>query len=131
MSVTNANTVASVASNAFSIGENTLSTSAVGGDLGILSRTCLIGISDTNRRGSIGGAQQLAGAQQMTVQQPIPLATALYPGNLTPQQLQQHYFQLQQQQQQLQQLQQFQQLQTQIQQQQQLHSGMETSLDGL
>lgn len=119
----------SQASTASSTGENTLTTSAVGGDLGILSRTCLIGISDTNRRGSIGGAQQLASAQQMTVQQPIPLTTALYPGNLTPQQLQQHYFQLQQQQQ----LQHFQQLQAQLQQQQQLQQGMDnnnTSLDG-
>uniref|UniRef100_A0A1I8B833 Uncharacterized protein n=1 Tax=Meloidogyne hapla TaxID=6305 RepID=A0A1I8B833_MELHA len=129
MNVSNAIPVASVASTASSTGENTLTTSAVGGDLGILSRTCLIGISDTNRRGSIGGAQQLASAQQMTVQQPIPLTTALYPGNLTPQQLQQHYFQLQQQQQ----LQHFQQLQAQLQQQQQLQQGMDnnnTSLDG-
>ncbi|CAK5081114.1 unnamed protein product [Meloidogyne enterolobii] len=65
----------------------------------------------------------------MTVQQPVPLSTALYPGNLTPQQLQQHYFQLQQQQQQLQQIQQ---LQAQLQQQQQLQQGTDnnTSLDG-
>jgi len=65
----------------------------------------------------------------MTVQQPVPLSTALYPGNLTPQQLQQHYFQLQQQQQQLQQIQQ---LHAPLQQQQQLQQGTDnnTSLDG-
>jgi hypothetical protein len=94
----------------------TQTTSAVGGDLGFLSRTCLIGISNDGRRGSVGNAQQL------TAQQPVPL-NALYPGNLTPQQLQQHYLQLQQQQQQLQQLQQIQQLQQQIQQQEQFQQG--------
>lgn len=128
VSNTNVSNVASIPSTT-SNGENTLTTSTIGGDLGVLSRTCLIGISDTNRRGSIGAAQQLASAQQMTVQQPVPLSTALYPGNLTPQQLQQHYFQLQQQQQQLQQIQQ---LQAQLQQQQQLQQGTDnnTSLDG-
>jgi hypothetical protein len=69
----------------------------------------------------VGNAQQMAqqnttGAHQLTAQQPVPL-TALYPGNLTPQQLQQHYLQLQQQQQHLQHIQQ----QIQQQQQQQEH----------
>uniref|UniRef100_A0A183CPZ2 SAM domain-containing protein n=1 Tax=Globodera pallida TaxID=36090 RepID=A0A183CPZ2_GLOPA len=100
------------------------------GDLGFLSRQCLIGISNPGssgtdtRRGSIGGGAAAAAAtQQLTVQQPVPLP-CLYPGNMTPHQLQQQYLQLQQKHHQLQQYQQ------QMQQQQQLKQQQDGGGDG-